>query len=80
MSRRSTEQIETIFQQLDTLRTAVSALQCIEERHPGSLRGGQTVDDAGARDLSFRRLNEAITDMQEVLITLAEAAGDIAKL
>lgn len=80
MSRRSTAQIAIIFQQLDTLRAAVNALQRIEQSHPDSLRGGQTVDGDETLYLSFKKLNDDITDMEEVLVTLAEAAGDIAKL
>ncbi|EJF68228.1 hypothetical protein A462_28395 [Pseudomonas sp. Ag1] len=80
MSRRSADQIAIIFQQLGTIRTAVSALQLTEENHLATLRGRQTVDDDEALHMSFKRLADDITDMEEVLAGIGEAAGNIAKL
>lgn len=69
---------EAIFGQLHALRTAVESLKEKERDH--SLRGHQTVDSSEAIHLSFQKLQAAIREMEDTLLMIAEATGEIGKL
>ncbi|MFY0727402.1 hypothetical protein [Pseudomonas sp. NFX15] len=78
MSGALVRHFEAIFSQLHTLRTAVESLKEKERVH--SLRGHQTVDSSEAIHLSFQRLQTAIKEMEDTLLMIAEATGEIGKL
>jgi hypothetical protein len=67
-----------LFDQLHSLRNAVESLRKAEQNH--SLRGHQTVDSSEAIQLSFQKLQAAIKEMEDTLLMIAEATGEIGKL
>jgi hypothetical protein len=67
-----------LFDQLQSLRNAVEFLKKEERNH--SLRGHQTVDSSEAIQLSFQKLQAAIKEMEDTLLMIAEATGEIGKL
>lgn len=73
-------QLAQIFIQLQGLRESVRVLEQIEERTVHSLRGHQTVSANEAVHASFVNIQDSIANIEEVLATVAEATGDIAKL
>ncbi|WP_426619600.1 hypothetical protein ACP3TY_07330 [Pseudomonas rustica] len=79
MSEQSQAQIGVIFDQLLALRESVNRLQQMEDERVGALRGHQTVDVDGALLLVFHKLQDSIANMEEALVTIAEATGDAPK-
>jgi hypothetical protein len=78
MSDHLRTHFDGLFDQLQSLRNAVEFLKKEERNH--SLRGHQTVDSSEAIQLSFQKLQAAIKEMEDTLLMIAEATGEIGKL
>ena len=79
MIRTSKAQISDLFRLLHRLREDVQTLELAQEQQVVSLRGQQTVDSSDAIGLSFRKLAQQITSMEETLAAIAEATGEVCK-
>ncbi|WP_408600461.1 hypothetical protein [Pseudomonas sp. PLMAX] len=78
MSNHLGTHFDGLFDKLQSLRNAVESLEKDEQNH--SLRGHQTVDSSEAIQLSFQKLQAAVKEMENTLLMIAEATGEIGKL
>ncbi|RJX78998.1 hypothetical protein [Pseudomonas sp. LS-2] len=80
MTKASERHIIALAAMLHSLRKAVDKLESIELAQVQHLQGEQTVDHQQSLSQCFTNLQRSISDMENTLVTLAEATGEISKL
>ena len=80
MKHERHERFDAVWVTLERLRDDIRGLERSELERVAHLRGHQTVDDLGALQQSFVKLDHAVLDIEQTLASLGEATGEIGKL